>query len=489
MIAPKGQWGISCGRNAKGKKKFKLIEESNMDPKKACCRGITALLLFALLPFSLFSEDKGQTVRLDLQKALEIALSESPTVKVADQEITKQEYAKKGVLAGLFPTLDFSANYNRTIQKQVMYMGGGMAGSSEEGEDAAPATSAGIKIGRNNTWSTGFSASMPLINAQLWKQLSISADEVELTVEKARSSRISMASQVKQAYYAVLLASDSYTVLKATYDNAMEKYTDIKQKYEQGLSSEYDLIRADVTVKNAEPSMYDAQNSIVLAKWRLKALMGVDLEMDIECEGNLSDYEDSLYADYLAVDTTMLAGNSSLRQLDLQFRQLKKSKDLAIAAYYPTLNLSFSYQWNAMSENFKFSQYRWDPYSMLGVSLTIPIFSGGKRYHSVKQSNVQLRQLELTRLDTERNLMVSLKQYTDKMKTSILQHDAASKGAAQAQKGYDIAVKRYDTGAGTLLEVNDSRLALTQAQLNLNQSIYDFLVAKASLDETLGKEN
>ena len=268
----------------------------------------------------------------------------------------------------------------------------------------------------------------------------------------------------------------------------MENYVDIKRKYDQGLASEYDLIRADVSVKNAEPNMYDAQNSIVLAKWRLKALMGVDLDMQIECEGNLMDYVDSLYADYMSVDTTMIAGNSSLRQLDIQHSQLVKSKKIAQAAYYPSLNLSFSHQWMAMSDNFKFGDYRWNPYTTLGVSLNIPIFSGGSRYSNVKQSKIQLEQLELNRIDTERNLMVAVRQYVDQMKTSIKQYQASSDGVSQAKKGYDIAVKRYDTGAGTLLEINDSQLALTVSQNNRNQAIYSFLVAKASLDETLGTD-
>lgn len=436
------------------------------------------------------SQNGTNTLQLTLDKAVEIALSENPTVKVADKEITKQQYTRKGMLAGLFPQLDFSANYNRTLQKQVMYMGGGSFGgnSSSGDEELENIENQGIAVGRNNTWSMGFAASMPLISATLWKSLSISADDVELAVEKSRASRISMISQVRQAYYTELLANDSYEVLKQTYDNAMEDYIDVKQKYEQGLVSEYDLIRADVAVKNAEPDMLDAKNSITLAKWKLKALMGIDLDTDIECEGNLSDYQEKMYADYLSIDTTMLAGNSTLRQLDIQRRQLKKNRQMSIAAYYPTLNLSFSYQWNAMSENFKFSEYRWNPYSMLGLTLNIPIFSGGKRYNSVKQTAVQIEQLELNRIDTERSLMVGIRQYVDQMATCIKQYSAADQGVKQATKGYDISSKRYDTGAGTLLEVNDSRLSLTQAKMNRHQAIYNFLIAKASLDETMGAE-
>lgn len=429
----------------------------------------------------------GAALDLTLESAIEIALSENPTVRVAEHEIEKQEYAKKGTLASLFPTVDFTANYSRAVQKQMMYLGGGMPGGGS-GEESGGGMPDGIKIGRNNTWAAGFSAAMPIINAQLWKQLGLSADEVELAVEKSRSSRLSMVSQVRQAYYGVLLAEDSYDVFKESYGNSLKKYIDIKQKFEQGRVSEYDLIRADVAVKNIEPSLLDAQNAVMLAKWRLKALIGVDLNMEVNCAGKLSDYEDKLYADYMEVDTTMVAGNSTLRQLDVQRKQLSKARKIAQAAYYPTLNMAFSYQWNAMSENFKFKDYRWNPYSTLALSLNIPIFSGGKRYHNLKQTGVQMKQLELSRYDAERNLTVAVRQYVDKMKTGILQYRSASQGEELARKGYDIAVKRYDTGAGTLIEINDSQLALTQAQLNRNQAVYGFLVAKAMLDETMGVE-
>lgn len=441
---------------------------------------LTSLMLF---PFAVRAQvaEADTVLRIDLPSAVSIALSENPTVKVANQEITKQEYTKKGTLASLFPTLDFSANFQRSIKKQVMYMGGSFGG--EEGSSSMPD---GIKVGRNNTWSAGFTASMPLINVQLWKQLSVSADEVELAVEKSRESEISMVSQVRQAFYGVLFANVSYDVYKENYDNAMQKYIDIKQKYEQGLTSEYDLIRADVAVKNAEPNMLDAENAIILAKWRLKALLGVDLNLNIECVGDLYDYEDSLYADVMSIDTTMVAGNSQLRQLDLQFRQLQTTKKISQAAYYPTLNMNFNFQWNAMAEDFKFSDYRWNPYSTLGISLNIPIFSGGKRYSDLKKTQLQIDQLALTRYDAERNLMVRVRQSIDQMKTSIRQFESATKGVEQAKKGYEIAVKRYDTGAGTLLEINDSQLALTMAQMNRSQAIYQFLVAKAQLDETMG---
>lgn len=150
------------------------------------------LVTFMVLPFLAARPVLAQdTLKLDLGKALEIALSENPTVKVADKEIQKKKYARKGSYASLFPQISFAGDYNRTLKKQVMYMDfdmGDMGGGSlPEGTDMS-SMDEGFEVGRSNNWSLGFNASMPLVNASLWKSLSISALDVELAVEQARSS-------------------------------------------------------------------------------------------------------------------------------------------------------------------------------------------------------------------------------------------------------------------------------------------------------------
>lgn len=443
-----------------------------------------------ILSFLALTSVRGQdTLRLDLEKALEIALSENPTVKVADKEIQKKKYARKGSYAALFPQISFSADYTRTLKKQVMYMDGFDMGGGETGIPGMemPNMDEGIEVGRDNNWSMGFNVSLPLVNASLWKSLSISALDVELAVEQARSSKIDMVNQVKKGFYGVLLANDSYRVFRETYDNAMENYLDIKKKYEQGTVAEYDLIRADVTVKNSEPNMLQALNALVLAKWQLKALLGMDLDMNIDCEGRLTDFESLLFGDYLATDTS-LAENSDLKQLDLQALQLKKTLTMQRFDYLPTLSLTGMYQWSAMNNDFRFKNYLWNPYSIIGLSLSVPIFSGGSKFYTLKQTRVSMTQLDLQRENTERNLQLAVKQYMDDMSTAIKQFEAARKGVEQAERGYRISQKRYDTGAGTLLEMNDSQLALTQAQLNFNQAIYNYMTAKSDLEKILGQQ-
>ncbi len=443
-----------------------------MNKKNYLIRLLAAILAVATINTAKASENvqAPDSLRLNLNEALTIALSENLTVKIAEKEITKTGYAKKGSYASLFPQINFSGGYQRTLKKQTMYIEGNA-----------------ITMGLDNSWSTGFDLSMPIISVPLWKSLKISAMDVELAVEKSRGSKIDLVDQVQQTYFAILLASDTYNVLKQNYTNAMNNYNEVKKKYEAGTTSKYDMISAEITAKNIEPNVYDAQNNVVLLKWKLKALIGIDLAMEIECSETLADYEHGL-AKAQETNDLSLSNNSQLKQLEMQMGQLEQTYKMQLAQYYPSLNGSISYQWFAMANNFKFSAYKWNPYSVGGISLVIPIFSGGQRYHTLKQTRVQQEQLELQKENAQRELEVGLKQALNSMETSIKQYNAAQSGIEGAQLGYDISEKRYQIGSGTLLEMDASRISLLQSKLNLYQSIYNFLIARSSLEKIIGSQ-
>ena len=200
---------------------------------------------------SVAQSTEQSALTLTLEQALEIALSENPTIKVAEQEIEIKRYAKQETYASLYPRFDATAQYQRVIEKQTMSMDFG--GQTQS-----------IKVGSDNSFNGGITASMPIVNAQLWESLKVSVADVVLAVEKARSSQIDMVEQVSQAYFSVLLAKESMMVYQRVYDNAVENNKNISKKYEVGAVSEYDFISSNVSVQNAIPNLIEAQNSVVL---------------------------------------------------------------------------------------------------------------------------------------------------------------------------------------------------------------------------------
>ena len=404
---------------------------------------------------------------LTLDEALQVALSDNPTVKVADKTIQKKQYAKKGTYAALWPEIAASATYQRYIKKQRLHFGG---------QD--------IEVGTANNISAGMNAGMPLVNAQLWKSLKLSAMDVELAVEQARSSRIDMVEQVSKAFYQVLLAKDSYNVYKRVYDNAVENHKIVEKRYSVGQVSEFDFIRSQVTVSNAEPNVFSAENSIVLALWQLKALLGVDLDMNVDCAGSLADYESAMTSQ---IDTTgSLADNTTMKQFDIQESMLEQTLKLKRAANIPSLAASINYQFTAMDESFKLAHYRWNPSSTAALSLNIPIFSGGKRRADIRQAKISLDNIQLQRENTERQLRTAIMSYYSNMLTNVKQFHASSQTISQAKRGYEIAVKRYEVGGGTLVDVDNSQLAYTQAELSRSTAIFNYLTNQVSMAKVMG---
>lgn len=435
---------------------------------------------------------KTATKVISIEQALEIALSENASVKVADMEVLRTGYARKGSYASLFPQIDGNAAYQRTIKKQVMYMDfdvPGMGGGEGEGDSSSStAAGGGFEVGRWNTWSAGVSASMPLVNAQLWQSLKISDMDVELAVEKARSSKLEMVKQVKQAYFACLLAKEAFGVYKSVYENALANLEQTQRKYNAQKASELDLARAKTSLANAIPNVFDAENSVVLSLWQLKAVMGVDLSEEIDVDGTLLDYDDELLEVSVCMEQPDLSGNSSLRQLDIQAQQLAASIKAQEYASLPSIALSFSYSMNAMTNDFKFNTYQWSPHSYVGLSLQVPIFAGGKRANAVRQARVQADELAVQTQETERQLRIAIRQCLNTMDTAVKSYSSALSAVESAGKAYDIASKSYSVGKNTLTDLNDAQLALTQARLTSSQAVYNYLVAKANLESHIGAD-
>ncbi len=428
-------------------------------------------LCFILLIISLFIvESKAQEpLKITLDQALEIALSESSTIKIANMTVEKSGYAQKGSYASLYPNISVSGSYQRTLLKQVMVMD--MGGQAME-----------IKVGRDNNISASASASMPLVNASLWESLKLSALDVELAVEQARSSKVSMISQVKQAFYGVLLAKESLNVMTQVYENACENYEKTLQRFNVGKASEVEKLRAQVNMMSAEPNVSSAENVVLLATWQLKAVMGLDLNTDIEAVGDLNDYTDELLTPYVSEEN--VSNNSSLLQLDIQSRMLESNLRMQKKQYLPTLAASINYNYSAMGDD----KLSWFPSSNAALSLSIPVFDGFQKHYNIKQTKISKDMLDVQRIDTERQIRIAIRNYNDQIALCVKNYTAANATVEIAQKSYEISQKMYEVGKATQVELNDAQVALEQAQLTKAQAIYNFMVSKASLDELIGKE-
>lgn len=441
---------------------------------------------------------------LNMDRALTIALSESPTIKIADLEVKKTDYSKREVIAGLLPQIDASASYQRAIKKQRMFMSGkgfdiaGMMGAylgplyeaagipmPESDSSSSSSADEGFEVGLDNTYSMGFSATLPVIAPQLWKSVEISSINIQTKLEAARSSRLSLINEVQKAYYNVLLCQDSYKVLRDQYDNAKLNAETYANQYKQGTASEYDVLRSEVAVRNIEPSLLSTENAVKLSKLQLKVLMGIDAGIEIKIDDSLANYEQDMYNVTMNINRS-IDNNTDLRQLDLQTKMLQKTATLQKFAYIPTLGAQFNYNWISMSDGNMFKNFRFNPYSTIAVALNIPIFSGGSRFYKVKQAEANVAQMGFQRENLVRALDMQVEAQLDNISKSVKQIDSNKLGVEQAEKAYKIMQKSFEIGSATFVTLNDAELALTRARLSYSQAIYDFLAGVSDVQKLLG---
>lgn len=431
---------------------------------------ITMIAVFSLFAAMLPAQDvlPAAPLRLTLDDAIDIALAENPTIKVAEQDVQLKEMAKQETTMGLLPEANLSGSYQRTIEKQTMVM-----------------NDMRFKVGVNNMYSGGLSVSLPVFAPALYKSMNLTRTDVELAMETARASKQDLVCQVTKAFYQLMLAQDSYAVLQKSLAQSEENFRIVSAKYDEGKVSEYDKISAEVQMRNLKPSVISAGNAVELSKLQLKVLMGVTADVDIIVEGNLKDYEEQMYASMLTLDTLSLAQNSSLLQMDLNSRLLQNTLSIQQQNFMPNVALQFNYMYTCMADNFDFGNYNWNPYSNVSLSVSVPLFKYSN-FSTVKKTRLQMNQLQLNRDYAERQLRMQMDTYLNNMAASAEQVSSNKEAIVQAQKGRDIAQTLYDVGRGTVLELNSAEVALTQSELTYSQSVFDWLTAKADLDKLLG---
>lgn len=436
--------------------------------------------LFAISQVGHAQQESQATLNLDLTTALKIAHDNNPTIKIAELEIQRVDYAKKEALGNLLPSLSASGQYTNSIMKSVMFM--------PESFSAMMGGQKYMEIGYKNSYTGTVSAALPLVNFSLWEQIKSKQNEIDLILEQARASKIDMTKQVKDAYFAVLLAKNSLKVLERSINNAKETLKTTQTSFEQGVVSEYDLIRAKVQVNNLNPTYISAKNGLELAILQLKMILSLPQDQEIVFVENLEDFSDRIISVSAAESERAANNNSDIRQLDLNIVSLKHSLRMINSQHLPSLSAFGQYSYQTQADDFKFADYNWVGSAAVGLQLSIPIFNGRTVVNKAKQLKISLQELELQKQYASDGIELQIQSAINSMKAAQEQLLVNKDAINQAERGYEIAKVRYQTGTGTILELNDSELSMTQANLNYQQSLYDFLTAQTNLEKVLGRE-
>lgn len=431
---------------------------------------------------------------LTLEDAINLALSDNPTVKVANLEIERYDYVRKQALSSLYPQVDASLQYSLALRRQEM--------------------TEGFSFGGKNTFNTAASVSLPLFVPAVYKQLKLTDAQMESAVESARATRIDMIASVRAAYYNVLLAEQSLAVLNEAVLTTERVVENTKKMYDNGLASEYDYLTAQVQLSNLRPQVLQTENAVSITKYQLKMYLSLPSDVEVEVVGTLDSFRDKviLSEDY----SRDINENTTLRNLDIQAEMLQYQEQLIKASRMPVVaafgqvsyigqervDLSGLMGGMAGGGNTNAgevaaqtraaatsqSKFWWQCPISVGAQVSIPIFAGFKTVNQLREVRNQISQLSIQREYAEEGIRLQVEQAINTLITARETMLSNERTVEQAEKAYNISLTRYNAGAGTILELNSSQLSLTQAQLSYSQSIFDYLSAYASYEKTLGVE-
>lgn len=439
---------------------------------------IVVCSVFASTMLLSVAQNATPKMELSLTQALEIALSDNPTIKVANLEIERQNYVRKETVGGLLPQLSASGSYNYNIMNPVMFMPEGVFG---------PGSGGAMRMGFSNSFVGGISLAVPLYMPTMYKALQLNEKQMLQALESARSSKITLANQVKKSYYSILLGESSLEVIRRNIEYAKLVVDKTRSSFENELSSEYDLTTAEVQLSNLNPVLLTAENGLRVSRLMFNMLLSLPLETQITTAETLESF-----SDYATTDSTGafdLTDNTELNMLEIQGQMLEKQLEMQKMSRVPTLNAIAQYQVQTQDNTLNVGSYDWRGTALAGLQLSIPIFSGNSNINKERQIKNNITQLSIQRDYTEQNVNVEAQTALSNLSTARSGMIANQEATVMATKGYRISKTRFDTGAGTIVELNSSQMALLQAELNFTQSIYDYMSAKADLDKVVGKYN
>lgn len=415
----------------------------------------------------------GDTLKITIGDALEIALNENLNIKMANSELQRVDYLKQENWNALLPAVNASAQYTNNIMKPVFF------------SDFFPGGK--MEVGSTNSYSIAGTLQVPVFSMALYKSIQLSEIEIKSALESARTTKLDLIQQVKNSFYGVVMLEKSIEVLEQSFKNARESADNIRKMYENGMASEYDKIRSDVAARNISPSLTQARNGLELAKMQLKVLMSLNINQAVEIVGDFDGYNDQI-ANYNWNGELNVEENSTLKTMNIQLEKLNKTYELVRSQRLPVLAGFANYQMQMQNEEFKFNK-PWANSFAVGLSLQVPIFNKLSVSLKEKQTKVGIQKLEYQRDLIKENLSLAVQNSVNEMKRAGVQLVSDKEAVQQAQKGYEISKVRFNTGVGTVLELNDSEVALTRSKLNYNQTLFDFIKAKNEFEKSTGMEN
>ena len=409
---------------------------------------------------------------MTIEEAVNLALENNYSYRISQEEV-KQYRSRVWQNLGFLPTLSVSGYKNLKEKLQTFEFP-----SMVPGEPGQKIT---IDFTKNYEFTfqlvqpvfTGGKIAHAFRNAQL---------DLELAKERERNARADTVLQVKRSFYGILVLRELLQAQQEAQQLAENNLATVRVRYDQGMASQYDLLRAELAVSLIKPELLKVENQLRLSILGLKNMLLIPENREIEIKGELGLTNFSSQLDSLVQSSLNL--RSEIKQLRLEQKKTNNLLKMTFAQFLPDFSIVASTSYR--SDLFKFTHKNWENYYTINLAVSFPIFTGMKRSAQVGEMYVLRRILDLNlkQLKEGTRLEVESKLFTIQQEYESIQ--MGMKNMESAREGVRIAELSYQEGMITILELNSSYNELTRAKVAYLQALYNHNIAIAELEKITG---
>jgi len=458
-----------------------IFRKNHLNPREAMkIEKSPFWILFASLFIAIGAmTSHAQPLQLSFSDAWKIAQTQNAKMRQARLEMERAEAQVGEAYAGAMPSVSATGYYQRNfiIPEMVTELPPEFGGGTTT-----------FKFQQDNLFSGSVELSQPIyVAGKVGLALKIAKLYRQVIKERLVQTKSELKRQITQLYFGAVVAREWERVSQETYDQMRAHLEKVENMYNEGLVSEYDLIRSRVELSNFYPQVISAQTAREVAFEALSIALDLPKDQAFELTDDLTSYP---IGDEVAENHFELAlqHRSEIKQIDQRQRILDNLLKIEKhGVWWPNVFLVGGYSKTAQEPDFDVDNFYWMENLYGGISLTIPIFDGFKAKNRAQQVRVDLKELNLQREQLIRGINLEIIQAKSRLREAMKNVKAQQEGVQLARKGLEIAEVRYENGLATQLEVLDAQVALNQANTNELSAYYDAITAKADLEKAMGK--
>ncbi len=403
---------------------------------------------------------QGQSITLG--EAIERAMETLPSMVQARGAIENANATKLQTWGSWLPSLSSSASSS--------------VNSSTRWDERTQTTISGS----SSSYSAGLSANMTLFDG-FARLADHRIADAELASADASfvSSRFQTILQVKQAFFNALSAEELVRISDTRIERAQEQLNISIEKLNAGTATRSDTLRSHVEVANAELQRLQAETQLSTAEADLARLVGLDGSVSAATDDDLLVISD---LDTTSLRTEALARSPLIQETDAGERSAAAQYSATTSQYLPRATASASKSWSAN---------QWldlNPSWSARLSFSWTLFNGFTREMNRTRSSWALETARAQAEDARRQVNADLTVYLASLASARTRLEIAEASRAASEEDLRVQRERYRLGAATIVDVLASQVNLDQAEVDIVQARFDYLVAKAQVEALVGRE-